>query len=73
MLIDPAKTMTWTDGAPAGRYRFVAQDLKRDQWKNGGGTTWGWYSDKALNLMFYGTGNLRHGTCRSVRATTDGR
>ena len=24
----------------------------------GGGTTWGWYSyDKALNLMYYGTGN----------------
>ena len=28
-----------------------------DQWKIGGGTTWGWYSyDKALNLMYYGTG-----------------
>jgi PQQ-dependent dehydrogenase (methanol/ethanol family) len=31
---------------------------KGDQWKIGGGTTWGWYSyDKALNLMYYGTGN----------------
>jgi PQQ-dependent dehydrogenase (methanol/ethanol family) len=31
---------------------------KGDQWKTGGGTTWGWYSyDKALNLMYYGTGN----------------
>jgi alcohol dehydrogenase (cytochrome c) len=29
-----------------------------DQWKTGGGTTWGWYSyDKALNLLYYGTGN----------------
>ncbi len=29
-----------------------------DQWKTGGGTTWGWYAfDPALNLMYYGTGN----------------
>jgi lanthanide-dependent methanol dehydrogenase len=29
-----------------------------DQWKRGGGTTWGWYSyDPALNLFYYSTGN----------------
>ncbi len=29
-----------------------------DQWKIGGGTTWGWYSfDPELNLVYYGTGN----------------
>ncbi len=29
-----------------------------DQWKIGGGTTWGWYSyDPDLNLIYYGTGN----------------
>ena len=29
-----------------------------DQWKIGGGTTWGWYSyDPELNLFYYGTGN----------------
>lgn len=29
-----------------------------DQWKVGGGTTWGWYSyDPNLNLVYYGTGN----------------
>jgi PQQ-dependent dehydrogenase (methanol/ethanol family) len=29
-----------------------------EQWKVGGGTTWGWYSyDPALNLVYYGTGN----------------
>ncbi len=29
-----------------------------DQWKTGGGTTWGWYSyDPELNLVYYGTGN----------------
>jgi lanthanide-dependent methanol dehydrogenase len=31
---------------------------KGDEWKRGGGTTWGWYSyDADLNLMYYGTGN----------------
>jgi len=29
-----------------------------DQWKLGGGTTWGWYSyDPKLDLVYYGTGN----------------
>ena len=29
-----------------------------DQWKIGGGTTWGWYSyDPDENLMYYGSGN----------------
>jgi PQQ-dependent dehydrogenase (methanol/ethanol family) len=29
-----------------------------DQWKIGGGTTWGWYSyDPDMNLIYYGTGN----------------
>jgi lanthanide-dependent methanol dehydrogenase len=59
MLIDPAKTMTWTDGkmAPVGADSSL-KTWKGDQWKIGGGTTWGWYSyDKALNLMYYGTGN----------------
>ena len=29
-----------------------------DEWKRGGGTTWGWYSyDPELNLMYYGSGN----------------
>jgi lanthanide-dependent methanol dehydrogenase len=29
-----------------------------DEWKRGGGTTWGWYSyDPDLNLFYYGTGN----------------
>ena len=59
MLIDPNKTMTWTDGrmAPVGADSSL-KTWKGDQWKIGGGTTWGWYSyDKALNLMYYGTGN----------------
>ncbi|HKX44887.1 MAG TPA: methanol/ethanol family PQQ-dependent dehydrogenase [Burkholderiaceae bacterium] len=59
MLIDPDKTMTWTDGkmAPVGKDSSI-KTWQGDQWKTGGGTTWGWYSyDKALNLMYYGTGN----------------
>jgi PQQ-dependent dehydrogenase (methanol/ethanol family) len=31
---------------------------KGDEWKRGGGTTWGWYSyDPDLDLFYYGTGN----------------
>jgi len=31
---------------------------KGEEWKRGGGTTWGWYSyDPDLNLFYYGTGN----------------
>jgi PQQ-dependent dehydrogenase (methanol/ethanol family) len=59
MLVDPDKTMTWTDGAlkPVGKDSSL-KTWKGDQWKTGGGTTWGWYSyDKALNLLYYGTGN----------------
>jgi len=59
MLMDPDKTMTWTDGkmAPVGKDSSL-KTWKGDQWKNGGGTTWGWYSyDKATNSVYYGTGN----------------
>jgi lanthanide-dependent methanol dehydrogenase len=59
MLMDPDKTMTWTDGAmkPVGKDSSL-KTWQGDQWKIGGGTTWGWYSyDKAANLMYYGTGN----------------
>jgi PQQ-dependent dehydrogenase (methanol/ethanol family) len=59
MLVDPDKTMTWTDGTlkPVGKDSSL-KTWKEEQWKIGGGTTWGWYSyDKALNLLYYGTGN----------------
>src|SRR5204863_7680241 len=59
MLIDPDKTMAWNDGSlkPVGKDSSL-KTWKGDQWKTGGGTTWGWYSyDKALNLLYYGTGN----------------
>ncbi|GFE81969.1 methanol dehydrogenase [Steroidobacter agaridevorans] len=59
VLIDPAKTMTWTNGkmAPVGADSSI-KSWKGDQWKLGGGTTWGWYAyDPKLNLVYYGTGN----------------
>jgi PQQ-dependent dehydrogenase (methanol/ethanol family) len=59
MLMDPAKTMTWTDGkmAPVGPDSSL-KSWQGDQWKLGGGTTWGWYSyDPQLNLVYYGSGN----------------
>ncbi|MFL5293410.1 MAG: methanol/ethanol family PQQ-dependent dehydrogenase [Myxococcales bacterium] len=59
MLIDPGKTMTWTDGkmAPVGPDSSL-KSWQGDQWKLGGGTTWGWYSyDPQLNLVYYGSGN----------------
>jgi PQQ-dependent dehydrogenase (methanol/ethanol family) len=49
MLIDPDKTVTWTDGAlkPVGKDSSL-KTWQGEQWKTGGGTTWGWYSyDKA--------------------------
>jgi PQQ-dependent dehydrogenase (methanol/ethanol family) len=59
MLMDPAKTMTWTNGkmAPVGKDSSL-KTWQGDQWKLGGGTTWGWYAyDPKLNLVYYGSGN----------------
>jgi PQQ-dependent dehydrogenase (methanol/ethanol family) len=55
MLIDPDNTMSM--GAPVGKDSSL-KTWKGDQWKIGGGTTWGWYTyDPELNLVYYGTGN----------------
>ena len=59
MLMDPEKTMTWTNGkmAPVGKDSSI-KTWQGDQWKIGGGSTWGWYSyDQQENLMYYGSGN----------------
>jgi PQQ-dependent dehydrogenase (methanol/ethanol family) len=59
MLMDPEKTMTWTNGklAPVGKDSSL-KSWQGDQWKIGGGTTWGWYSyDPQENLVYYGSGN----------------
>lgn len=58
-LINSSKTTTWKDG----KVQLVGKDSSTstwegDQWKIGGGTTWGWYSyDPELNLVYYGSGN----------------
>ncbi|PTW42396.1 lanthanide-dependent methanol dehydrogenase XoxF5 [Rhodovulum kholense] len=54
-LMDPEKTTML--GKPVGVDSGTAT-WEGDQWKIGGGTTWGWYSyDPELNLVYYGTGN----------------
>jgi len=55
MLMDPEKTMAL--GKPVGKDSSL-KTWQGDQWKIGGGTTWGWYSyDPDTNLVFYGSGN----------------
>lgn len=59
MIMDPAKTMTWTNGkmAPVGKDSSL-KTWQGDQYKLGGGTVWGWYAfDPKLNLIYYGSGN----------------
>lgn len=54
-LIDPAKTTHL--GKPVGKDSGT-NTWQGDQWKIGGGATWGWYSyDPETNLVYYGTSN----------------
>lgn len=54
-LIDPEKTTHL--GKPVGPDSGM-NTWEGEQWKTGGGTTWGWYAyDPELNLIYYGTGN----------------
>jgi len=44
-------------GKPVGKDSSL-KTWQGDQWKIGGGTTWGWYSyDPELDLFYYGSGN----------------
>lgn len=55
ILVDPEKTTHL--GKPVGKDSGL-NTWEGDQWKIGGGTTWGWYSyDPELDLIYYGTGN----------------
>src|SRR5580698_3538222 len=57
MLLDPNKTIDGATQSPVGKDSSL-KTWKGDQWKLGGGTTWGWYTyDPQLNLVYYGTGN----------------
>ena len=54
-LLDPAATTHL--GQPVGENSGTAT-WEGEQWKLGGGTTWGWMSyDPELNLVYYGSGN----------------
>ena len=55
ILMDPENTTHL--GKPVGA-NSGTNTWEGDQWKIGGGATWGWYSyDPDLNLFYYGTGN----------------
>jgi PQQ-dependent dehydrogenase (methanol/ethanol family) len=55
MLVDPQKTTSMLK--PVGKDSSL-KSWQGDQWKIGGGTTWGWYSyDPDLNMFYYGSGN----------------
>ncbi|MCW2315576.1 alcohol dehydrogenase (cytochrome c) [Rhodoblastus acidophilus] len=55
ILFDPEKTTSL--GKPVGKDSSL-KTWQGDQWKTGGGCTWGWYSyDPNLNLVYYGSGN----------------
>ncbi|ADH88355.1 PQQ-dependent dehydrogenase, methanol/ethanol family [Ancylobacter novellus DSM 506] len=55
MLVDPQKTTAL--GKPIGADSSL-KSWEGDQWKIGGGCTWGWYSyDPETNLVYYGSGN----------------
>jgi PQQ-dependent dehydrogenase (methanol/ethanol family) len=55
LLVDPQKTTEL--GKPIGTESSL-KTWEGDQWKIGGGCTWGWISyDPQLNLIYYGSGN----------------
>ncbi|MEO1468281.1 MAG: methanol/ethanol family PQQ-dependent dehydrogenase [Pseudomonadota bacterium] len=55
MLVDPETTTHL--GKPVGANSSL-ESWEGDQWKIGGGTTWGWFSyDAEADLFYYGTGN----------------
>ncbi|HUA20147.1 MAG TPA: methanol/ethanol family PQQ-dependent dehydrogenase [Bryobacteraceae bacterium] len=57
ILFDPDKTIDAATQQPVGKDSSI-KTWNQDEWKLGGGTTWGWYTyDPQLNLVYYGSGN----------------
>jgi PQQ-dependent dehydrogenase (methanol/ethanol family) len=55
ILVDPEKTTAL--GKPIGKDSSI-KTWEGDQWKIGGGCTWGWLAyDPGLDLFYYGSGN----------------
>ncbi|QJE71970.1 methanol/ethanol family PQQ-dependent dehydrogenase [Aerophototrophica crusticola] len=70
VMIDPKKTMMM--GKPIGEADLGVKTWNGDEWKIGGGTTWGWYTyDPELNTIYYGTGNP--GTWNPAQRAKDGK
>ena len=69
MLMDPENTTHL--GQPVGKDSSLST-WEGEQWKIGGGTTWGWFTyDPDLNLVYYSTGNP--GTWNPVARPGDNR
>jgi len=69
LLVDPEQTTHL--GEPIGADSST-KTWEGDQWKLGGGATWGWMSyDPELNLVYYGSGNP--GTWNPVQRPGDNR
>ncbi len=69
ILVDPQKTTHL--GKPVDK-NSGTNTWEGDQWKLGGGATWGWMSyDPELNLVYYGSGNP--GTWNPVQRPGDNR
>ena len=57
ILVDPQKTIDGATEQPVGKDSSL-KTWRGDEWKLGGGTTWGWLTyDPQLNLIYYGSGN----------------
>ena len=57
ILVDPQKTIDGATEQPVGEHSSL-KTWRGDEWKLGGGTTWGWLTyDPQLNLIYYGSGN----------------
>jgi PQQ-dependent dehydrogenase (methanol/ethanol family) len=57
LLFNPDTTIDGATQKPVGPDSSL-KTWQGEQWKLGGGTTWGWYSyDPKLNLIYYGSGN----------------
>lgn len=70
VMIDPKKTLMM--GKPIGEADLGVKTWNGEEWKIGGGTTWGWYTyDPELNTIYYGTGNP--GTWNPAQRAKDGK
>jgi PQQ-dependent dehydrogenase (methanol/ethanol family) len=57
ILFDPNRTVDGATQQPVGPNSSL-KTWTNEEWRLGGGTTWGWYTyDPQLNLFYYGSGN----------------